>query len=87
VRSLIEIDFVAGFESETDRAERYFGSGGWIESGVKVSSAESENRAGDVTIGQQTGASGGNPRSLFSKWRMDASDLSRIPTSVRKGRG
>src|ERR1700676_4192088 len=56
VRSLIEIDFVAGFESQTDRAEREFCSGAGIQSGVQVSGAESEDRAGDVAIGQQTGA-------------------------------
>lgn len=54
--AMVEIDFVAGFESQTHWAKRRFDSRRGVDCGVQAGGAEAEDGAGYVTVGEQSGA-------------------------------
>ena len=56
MRSLIEIDLVAGLQAESYWAQGGFDAGTGVQRGVQVRCTEIQDRAHDVDVGEQAGA-------------------------------
>ena len=56
VGAMVEIDFVAGFQSQTHRAQGRFDSCCGINCGVQARGAEADEGTGQIAVGEQSGA-------------------------------